>query len=153
MTFQEIPSRLAQLGKDRAWLATVCDYSAAHIANALAPNGDDKSKTQKALRRMWEALDREEERQRMELEAPKALGHRVVLEPTKAQFDRWTTAAVLSPAGNLDDWAKQGLDAKADRELPELLAARKEAALGESPHCHLKVATDPAPYGEASTNG
>lgn len=142
---------MIELGVDREWLAATCGWTKGNVVNVLAPKGSNRSP--KAIARIKDALDREEERQRMELEAPKALGHRVVLEPTKAQFDRWTTAAVLSPAGNLDDWAKQGLDAKADRELPELLAARKEAALGESPHCHLKVATDPAPYGEASTNG
>jgi hypothetical protein len=147
MTFEQITTRLIQLGKDRAWLAQECDYSLAHIANALAPNGDDKAKTRKALRRMWEALDREEERQRMAAEAPSALGHRVVLEPTKEQFDAWTRCAVLSREGNLDDWAKAGLDAKAARELPALLAARNAQTLAEPEHSHLKVANDSTPYG------
>lgn len=61
MNFDDIPLRMAKLGVDRAWLAKQCDYSASTLANALAPKGTNK--TEKALRRIWEALDREEERQ------------------------------------------------------------------------------------------
>lgn len=113
MTFEQIPIRLLQLGLSRKWLAEECDYKLGTIAAILAPNGDPKHKTDKALRRMWEALDREEERKKNANRIPAALGHRVVIEPTDAQFNRWMEACYTLPGRTFDQWAKSGLDAMA----------------------------------------
>jgi SOS-response transcriptional repressor LexA len=115
MTFDEIPMRMLQLGVDRAWLATECDYTPDSLRQILAPNG--KGKTQKALRRIWEALDREEERQRGKDASPEPIPFRVVLEPSKERFDRWMQAVYAKPGRNFDDWATTGLDALAEREI------------------------------------
>ena len=123
MTFEEIPIRMLQLGVDRPWLAQECDYSQSTIANFLAPNGDPKSKTQKALRRIWEALDREEERQKSAVMLPAPLGHRVFLEPTEEQFDTWMQAVYQQPGRSFDQWSKKGLDALAAEELGKIRPA------------------------------
>lgn len=111
MSFDEIDPRLKKLGKDRAWLAAQCDYSTSTLASALAPNGSNK--TPKALRRMWEALDREEQRQKQEKYKPAPLTNTVTLTPTVDQFDRWMRAAYRNH-DSFDEWAKEGLDALAD---------------------------------------
>jgi hypothetical protein len=141
MTFDEISIRMLQLGVDRDWIAANCDYSKSHLANMLAPNGSTKHKTDKALRRIWEALDREEERQKNAHRIPAPLGHRVVIEPTDQQFDRWMRAAYSQPGRTFDQWAKDGLEEKAERELPILMAERT-----------LRVAEPPADY-PAESNG
>lgn len=129
MTFDQIPIRMLQLGVDRKWLADACDYKPGSIASILAPKGNPSHKTDKALRRIWEALDREEERQKNANRAPAALGHRVVIEPTEAQFDRWMSAAYSRPGRTFDQWAKEGLTALADSEL----ADRQLRAVAEDP--------------------
>lgn len=115
MTFDAIPMRMLQLGVDRDWLAQACDYSKSTLASALAPNGSNK--TDKALRRIWEALDREEERQKAAATSTAAPLFRVVIEPEQARFDRWMQAVYAKPGRNFDEWAKQGLDQIADQEL------------------------------------
>ena len=117
MTFDEIPLRMLQLGVDRPWLCEACDYKPGSLAAILAPNGNKKHKTEKAMRRIWEALDREEDRQRGSNTLPAPLGHRVFLEPTEAQFDRWMEAVYAKPGRNFDTWSKEGLDAIAKEEL------------------------------------
>ena len=114
---------MLRLGVDRAWIAKECDYKSGSLAQILAPNGNQKYKTDKALRRIWEALDREEECQRANIGIIKPLGHRVFMEPSEKQFDRWMQAVYAKPGRNFDDWAKQGLDAMADRDLGALATA------------------------------
>lgn len=121
MTFEEIPGRMAKLGVDRAWLAAQCDYTPDSLRQILAPRG--KGKTDKALRRIWEALDREEERQSTPA-LPQPLSHRVYLEPTSAEFDRWMAAAYRVPGRTFDQWAREGLDAIAASELDQLRGLR-----------------------------
>jgi hypothetical protein len=127
MTFDEIPLRMMQLGVDRVWLAQQCDYSPGSLAAILAPNGNQKSKTEKALRRIWEALDREELRQKSAIYRPAPLTNTVTLTPTQAQFDRWMKAA-YQKHDSFDNWAKEGLDLLADE------------------HRSLRVASDETPY-------
>jgi hypothetical protein len=129
MNFEEIPIRMLQLGVDRTWLAEQCDYTKGSLARILAPNGDPKAKTDKALRRIWEALDREEERQKQALYKPATLTNTVTLTPTVAQFDRWMKAA-YKYHDSFDEWAKEGLDRLAENEST------------------LKVAKDAPPYGK-----
>jgi PAS domain-containing protein len=127
MTFSDITIRLKQLGLDRKWLAEQCHYSLSHVSNALAPKGNESSKSETTLKRMWEALDREEERQRDAIRIPPALRQRVVIEPTDEQFDRWMRAAYSVPGRTFDTWAKAGLEELAERELPRLLAERSKS--------------------------
>lgn len=127
MTFDDIPIRMMQLGVDRAWLAEQCDYKPGTLAAILAPNGNKGHKTDKALRRIWEALDREEQRQKQAVYKPASLTNTVTLTPTVAQFDRWMRAAYRNH-DSFDEWAKEGLDALADE------------------HASLRVASEETPY-------
>ena len=124
MKFEDIPIRMLQLGVDRTWLAEQCDYTKGSLARILAPNGDPKAKTDKALRRIWEALDREEERQKAEHFKPATLTNTVTLTPTVEQFDRWMKAAYRHH-DSFDAWAKAGLDRLAEQE-PSLKVAEDE---------------------------
>lgn len=120
MNFEEVPIRMIQLGVDRPWLCRECDYKPGSLAQILAPNGNQKFKTDKALRRIWEALDREEERQKSAVMLPAPLGHRVFIEPTEEQFDTWMQAVYQQPGRSFDQWAKTGLDALAAEELGKI---------------------------------
>jgi SOS-response transcriptional repressor LexA len=132
MTFEQIPIRMLQLGVDRAWLANACDYSLSTLGNAIAPNGSNK--TDKALRRIWEALDREEERQKGLSTSNEKVPFRVVLEPDKERFDRWMQAVYSKPGRTFDDWATTGLDALADQELsPAVEFVKPQPAFYEIP--------------------
>ena len=115
MNFDKIPERMIKLGVNRAWLADQCDYTPDSLRQILAPNG--KGKTDKALRRIWEALDREEQRQKVALGISELLPFRVVLEPDQARFDRWMQAAHLKPGQTFSEWAMKGLDALADQDI------------------------------------
>lgn len=123
MKFEDIPLRMMQLGVDRMWLAEQCDYSKRTMGAILAPNGSPANKTDKALRRIWEALDREEERQKAEHFKPATLTNTVTLTPSVAQFDRWMKAAYRNH-DSFDEWAKQGLDRMAEEE-PTLKVAEE----------------------------
>lgn len=123
MSFDEIPIRMLRLGVDRKWLATQCDYKLGSIASILAPNGNPKHKTDKALRRIWEALDREEARQAAEKAAaaspPVQLSERqqLVLRPTDAEYEAWSRAhaRTVEDHPTLRDWAVASLNETAAR--------------------------------------
>lgn len=139
MTFEAIPIRMLQLSVNREWLAKVCDYTPDSLRQILAPNG--KGKTNKALRRIWEALDREEARQKSAVMLPAPLGHRVFIEPTEDQFNSWMQAVYQQPGRTFDAWAKTGLDTLAQEELAQLKPAEGKAPLHALP---------PAPAAEIS---
>jgi hypothetical protein len=110
MNFDDIPYRMKKLDVDRAWLAEQCDYSLRTVSAILAPNASPANKTEKALRRIWEALDREEARQ----QSPVALleQHQLVLRPSDQQFDSWNREA--NAHGMLiKDWCIEALNAAA----------------------------------------
>lgn len=108
MRFEEIPIRMLQLGVNRAWLSRECDYSLAHVGNILA-RADTKSKTPKALRRIWEALDREEARQ--QLPVIHFERHQVVLRPSDEEYRVWSEAQRKGGQPTLIDWATDTLNA------------------------------------------
>lgn len=123
MTFDQIPIRMLQLGVDRAWLCEQCDYSPGSLRAILAPNGNPNAKTDKALRRIWEALDREQERQK----SPATTFERqqLVLRPTDEEFELWCRAAAGEPVnlwafGALNTAAKRFMVAKSDRSAPSV---------------------------------
>lgn len=136
MTFDEIPIRMMQLGVDRPWLCAQCDYSPSTLASVLAPKGTNK--TDKALRRIWEALDREEARQKSAIAIPAPLGHRVFIEPTEEQFDTWMQAVYHQPGRTFDTWAKEGLDALAEEELANI-AKQPTLKVAEGNGSHLST--------------
>lgn len=114
MTFEEIPSRMRALGVDREWLMRECRYSKSTLASTLAPKGTNRN--ERALKTIWEALDREEDRQKTPA-IPEPLRQPLILEPTPVQFDRWTSAFKHSPYPTFSEWAKAGLDAMAEEEF------------------------------------
>ena len=109
-SFEQIPIRMLQLGVDRPWLAEQCDYTPDSLRQILAPNG--KGKTNKALRRIWEALDREESRQSAAKTNPPFERQQLVLRPTDAEYEQWCRAANGKPT-NL--WAIEMLNEAASR--------------------------------------
>ena len=131
MTFEEIPIRMLQLGVDRPWLCQECRYSKSTLANILAPNGSNRN--DRALETIWEALDREEERQKSAVMLPAPLGHRVFIEPTEEQFDHWMEAVYHQPGRTFDQWARTGLDGLAAEELGRILPAAGNAPLQSLP--------------------
>ena len=61
MTFEEIPARMAKLRVNRKWLMEACNYSKSTLASTLSAKGSNRN--ERSLKTIWEALDREEERQ------------------------------------------------------------------------------------------
>ncbi len=102
----------------RAWLCEQCDYKPGSLAQILAPNGSLKFKTDKALRRIWEALDREEARQLAEKNAPEPtpLSNLVIRVDTE-EFDNWCRAA-LSHEQIVSDWAVGAIRVAYQEENP-----------------------------------
>lgn len=109
-SFDQIPIRMLQLGVDRQWLADQCDYTRGTLAAILAPNGSPKFKTNKALRRMWEALDREQERQESKKVRPIFERQQLVLRPTDEEYARWSEAQRLGGQPTLAKWALDSLN-------------------------------------------
>lgn len=107
MTFAEIPIRMLQLGVDRQWLCKECDYSSSTLAGLLAPKGSNKN--DKALRRIWEALDREDARQKTPVAAFER--QQLVLRPNEHEYRIWSAAQRKSGASTLADWAVTSLNA------------------------------------------
>lgn len=135
MTFDEIPMRMMKLGVDRAWLAAQCDYKPGTLAAILAPNGNQGHKTDKALRRIWEALDREEERQKKPTVSEDKCA--IIVRPTVDELTEWNTAS-LSQHLTIEQWAIQQLNraAKARYSYADLPAGTDS----------LRVAEDEKPY-------
>lgn len=102
MTFNEIPLRMMKLAVDRTWLANQCDYKPGTLAAILAPNGNKGHKTEKALRRIWEALDREETRQTSPTTATSAKCQLVIHADYQA-FTKWNEAA-LDEQQTMEQW-------------------------------------------------
>jgi hypothetical protein len=104
------------------------------IANILAKGGNPASKTEKALRRIWEALDREEERQQGTIN-PIEL-NQLVIRLDDDEFEKLSQLA-----------AKEGMTVK-DWCLMALDAAAQQIAAGQHPEFKIaRVAEDPHPYG------
>lgn len=115
MTFEEIPLKMMQLGVDRAWLALQCDYSISSIANILAAGGNPKSKTDKALRRIWEVLDREDERRKKP--NPPEEKCAMVIRTTADEFANWNVAS-MNEHLTVENWAVQQLNRAAKMGMP-----------------------------------
>lgn len=115
MTFEEIPLRMMKLSVTRKWLCEQCDYTPSTLASILAPKGTNK--TEKALRRIWEALDREEERQGQAAAKPPYELQQLVLRPDDAHFELWNE--VSRKAGmNIREWAVAALTRNAKNHTP-----------------------------------
>lgn len=124
MTFEKIPLRMLKLGVDRAWLALQCDYSASHIAKILAPNGDIKAKTDKALRRIWESLDREEVRQKaaepkpiLESHSDLPLGHYAIRLSGEELIDAERAARIVN--ATLSEFCRDTIKSHAKKLIEE----------------------------------
>lgn len=107
MTFEQIPIRMLQLGVDRVWLAKQCNYSTGSLAAILAPKGNAKAKTDKALRRIWEVLDREEElRKRPSSTTEKCA---IIVRPSADELTEWNKAS-MKQCLTIEQWAIQQLN-------------------------------------------
>ena len=129
MTFEEIPIRMLQLGVDRPWLCRECDYTPSTLASILAPKGTAKS--DKALRRIWEALDREEARQKNPEVAFET--QQLVLRPSDAVYAHWNDAA-LREGKRVTEWATDSLNSMADKKLHLVQEPAQKVAEEEQPY-------------------
>lgn len=118
MTFDEIPIRMMQLGVDRAWLAQQCDYKLGTLAAILAPNGNLSHKTDKALRRIWEALDREEERRKKPSITDEKCA--IVIRAAVEEFEHWNKVS-MGKGQTIEQWAMEQLNLAANSllEVPD----------------------------------
>ena len=111
---------MLRLGVDRAWIAKECDYKSGSLAQILAPNGNQKYKTDKALRRIWEALDREEERQKSVQSAKPSkepASDQIVLNPDDTEYQAWCSAFKVSDAADFKEWIIHRLNDAAAKAL------------------------------------
>ena len=141
MSFDEIPLRMMKLGVDRAWLAKECDYSSRTMAAILAPNASPANKTDKALRRIWEVLDREEERQKR----PHAQEEhcQIVVRPLIMDYERWNKISMRDGL-TIEEWAIASLNEAAraktmmERQQITLLASEDlpNYKANQKPHLH-----------------
>ena len=104
--FDKIDERLSLLGKDRAWLAEKTNRAASSIGTSLAPNADEKNRSERLQRDLTAAIEAEESRQ---AEAMKQFKNQpLVLELTREEFRAWNAAAMFD--GKLiEDWALDAL--------------------------------------------
>lgn len=114
MSFDEIPIRMMQLGVDRAWLAKECDYSPRTMAAILAPNASPSNKTDKALRRIWEALDREEERRKKPAITDEKCA--IVIRAAVDEFEHWNKVS-MGKGLTIEQWAMEQLNRAANSLL------------------------------------
>ena len=126
MKFEDIQVRMLQLGVDREWLAKECDYTPGSLARILAPKGDPKAKTQKALRRIWEALDREEERQKKPTISEEKCA--IIVRPNTEEFTLWNKASMKQHL-TIEEWALEQLNLAAKnkaKDFPVIYAAEDQ---------------------------
>jgi len=109
MTFEQIPHRMITLGVDREWLAKECDYSPRTLGAILAPKSSAINKTQKALRRIWEALDREEARQNQPKVQTLQESNQLVIKPTEEEFTHWSRVSA-SKGQPILEWCIESLN-------------------------------------------
>lgn len=115
--FEEIDNRLADISKDRAWLAAVSGRKLRSIGDALAPSSADTSKRSPLLQKaLTDAIEGEERRQREVVISPVRLPERVTLEPSKSEFQAWCYAYKHSMFDTLEDWVIYATNQAAERE-------------------------------------
>lgn len=128
IAFEDMDQRLSALDRDRLWLAHESKYSESSVREALAPNSKKRSpRMQRILSETIEA----EEASRKKISSM-LLPSRISLECHANEFDAWCRSYKASPHATLGQWA---------------VAALNEAAGYNAPQ-QMKVAEDPAPYGQ-----
>jgi hypothetical protein len=122
---ENIDARLADMGKDRAWLAQVTPYSADYIRTVLAPNS--KRRTNRVMQILLDAIEREEAERSKPLEIltpAKPMDH-VVLEISPDRHALWTEAA-NHDSQDLKPWAIDTINKAAEewkaKQKPQLVA-------------------------------
>jgi len=122
LRFEEIDSRLAAIGKNRAWLASVTPYSADYIRTVLAPNSTRR--TERVMGILSAAIEKEES------QSVPDLPDRLTLEVTSAEYDAYSEAA-LSQKQTLKRWAIDELNKAAEsyqKQSPGLRVADEPEA-------------------------
>lgn len=107
ISFDEIDSRLAAIGKDRRWLAEKTARSPSSIRTSLAPAAAEKNRSKHLQKALSEAIEQEEQRQSEAITDLRA--QNLVISASPSQFRAWNSASLA--AGKLiEDWARDGLD-------------------------------------------
>jgi SOS-response transcriptional repressor LexA len=130
--FDEIDSRLALIGKNRAWLVEVTGRSENSIRASLAPSAPDSKRSDLLQKALSDAIEKEESAQRSSARLPDQLA----LAPTADEFNAWCRAYKASEAETLKDWA---ID-----ELNKAAAAWKASKVSQFPvKAHILAAAGP----------
>jgi phage repressor protein C with HTH and peptisase S24 domain len=103
--FEEIDSRLKQIGKDRKWLAQATRRSEAAINSALAPGSSPVKKSKSIQGLMTDAIEREEATMN---ERPVQLSH-LTLRISTEELNEWAKAYKASDLDTLEDWTLQAI--------------------------------------------
>lgn len=115
IAWNEIDSRLAALGKDRQWLASVTPYSPDTIRTALAPKSTKRSE------RMLQVLAKAIEDEEAKVEAPNTvtpdLPGVLSIFRTEEEFDLADRASRLVGAPSLSDYCHDVIMAESERIL------------------------------------
>lgn len=141
IAFEDVDSRLAAIGKDRAWLATESGRSPGSIRTALAPKAHPKNRSELLQRALSNAIEREEERQRRQTDAPPGFSE-IFLDD--AQLARADQASRLIRSDSLAQFCREAIKFRAD----EILAGNADPVPPAGPL--RAVAEDPGTYGGES---
>lgn len=132
--FDQIDQRLADIGKNRAWLAETTGRSPDSIRVALAPKASKTKRSALLQKALSDAIEREENNIPAKFITPPPPDS-ITLIPTDEQYRAWSAAQKISPHETLKDWAIESLDE----------AAKQWAG--------LKVADDTTPYRHTPRTG
>jgi hypothetical protein len=133
--WNQIDLRLAEIGKDRAWLAEQTNYSAGTIRTVLAPNSDKRS--DRSLSILSRAIEDEEARQAVPASREIRPGVFEIFQ-TEEQLHTADLASRIVGAPSLSAYCRDVILAESDRLLDEARRARSAYPTETTPN--LKVA-------------
>jgi hypothetical protein len=102
--FEEIDTRLAGIGKNRAWLAEMSGRSPSSLRSALAPNAAEKQRSSLLQKALTDAIEGEERRQREGKVGGIILPDRITIEASAGERREWQECSLAARLA-LDVWA------------------------------------------------
>jgi hypothetical protein len=102
--FEEIDSRLALIGKKRAWLSEATGRSQGSIRSALAANASEKHRSALLQKALTDAIEGEERRQREGKVGGIILPDRITIEASADERREWQECSLAARLA-LDVWA------------------------------------------------
>ena len=123
----DIDRRLAAIGKDRRWLASVTPYSWESIRQALGPNG--RARSARMLAVLSRAIEDEEAKSKARQSRPGLFD----IFLTEEQLDKADRASRLAGAPSLVQFCRDAIFAAAERILREEAASGREASARKKP--------------------